>query len=762
MVRTRFVLIAAVALFLLFVEAGFAVVLLVSFFPDHFFSIAVATPVVLIVCITMIVVLVQRRRLRSVFLCLLTLCGLLILSGYGLNHHLNERENLPNISTRFFTGEDEPATGFVVSGARDGGEQWHSLFGHFRDRNFLLADGWLDPLLSKPLTARYAAASLEQQRATADRFFQSKFQFMDYPPAQLSEKLLWTEDPYGDRTWNWHLHCMSYVSLLAHAYKETGEVRYLEKAREFVLKWIEDNSRYFIRPVSDFSWHDHATAFRLMNWLYFWDIWIKSPLATEAESHLIFRSMLAHAMRLASDDFYTLRHNHGIDQDYALIAFTLLFPELASSHEWQEIALDRLEDQLHFAVSPNGIHLEHSPNYHLYGMTQFQDVHALLEAGVINHPISEKLSLAIESMAGFVKHLVQPDGNILRLGDTPIVGIQDYARELSAISQSNSELKCLLDSGTLCENVNEAAVYLDEGYVVIRDFDDGRLPFEKSVYIFFTTSANPGRSHKHADDLSFILSYNGQDLLIDPGIYSYKRDSSRGHVVSSQAHNTVLIDDKGFRGWKSRLKKFIQTDELVALLAYHDNYERFRHLRWLVFLRPSLVFVIDSLEPFEENIASSREQEHNFVQLFQSARDIEVKTLDLSEEVWFVPRDVRDSVPLMRILQLGSDETSTRIASGEADPLMLGWDSPEYGILEPAPVATFRIEGSEATFVTAIELNMKPEERSGEFFERSEFTANLDEGRVSISWLEKGVRRELTIDRSAQEVEVSPYRFPLE
>ena len=112
----------------------------------------------------------------------------------------------------------------------------------------------------------------------ADTIIASRYQYYAYGPAKLPHDLSWTEDPYDDISWNWRLHNMAYVVTLARAYEMSGKPVYLQRAEELVLDWIHDNTRYIFDPPSEFSWNDHSTAFRLMNWLYFFDVWKESNL----------------------------------------------------------------------------------------------------------------------------------------------------------------------------------------------------------------------------------------------------------------------------------------------------------------------------------------------------------------------------------------------------------------------------------------------------------------------------------------------------
>src|SRR5699024_4625487 len=50
--------------------------------------------------------------------------------------------------------------------------------------------------------------------------------------------------------------------------------------------------------------------------------------------------------------------------------------------------------------------------------------------------------------------------------------------------------------------------------------------------------------HSHADNLNFILHFQGRPLLVDTGISTYEKNERRQLERSTHSHNTVTIDGK--------------------------------------------------------------------------------------------------------------------------------------------------------------------------------------------------------------------------
>src|SRR3990172_11803730 len=454
----------------------------------------------------------------------------------------------------------------------------------------------------------------------ADSLLSSYYRFLSYPSVKLQNDIAWTEFFFNDYSWNFSLHAMDYIYTLVNAYRQTSNLQYLKRAEELILEWISDNSDYYFLPPSGFSWGDHSTALRLINWLYFWEEWSKSSLFTSSKMKLILSSILAHAERLANPEFYNYHHNHGISQDIALLSVISVFPEIAKTTEWLRLACNRLKEQINFAVSPNGVHLEHSPGYHFYGLRQIVEVRNLLSdmsaLDGFKNDFDIDLEEIITKMIHYVKYIVQPNSNIAPIGDTGSLNIKFFKGLLRPFIDKDKELKYILTNGNSGSLADTAISFKDEGYAIIRGSNGGKIPFEKSFHLFFTTAANKGRVHRHYDELSFILSYGGYELLIDPGNYSYKNDEYRSFVISPKAHNTITVDDKKYEGWDKTFEEFYSDSIYTLIQASHRNYSGFECRRRLIRIRQNILIVVDEIKPYPYSSESTGIELHKFKQIF--------------------------------------------------------------------------------------------------------------------------------------------------
>ncbi|MGI9287526.1 MAG: heparinase II/III family protein, partial [Pseudomonadales bacterium] len=155
-----------------------------------------------------------------------------------------------------------------------------------------------------------------------------------------------------------------------------------------------------------------------------------------------------------------------------------------------------------------------------------------------------------------------------------------------------------------------------------------------------------GGVHGHEDKLSIEVCAYGQPFLIDPGTYTYNgTDPFRSHLVSSGAHNTVLVDGLSqVRRWQARHCKpqagireevhWISDDGFDFISAdYADGYgtysfatpehpqivQNVTHRRSVLFVKPAYWLIIDEME------ADGR---HEYQRLFQAAADIDINTTE--------------------------------------------------------------------------------------------------------------------------------------
>jgi hypothetical protein len=143
-----------------------------------------------------------------------------------------------------------------------------------------------------------------------------------------------------------------------------------------------------------------------------------------------------------------------------------------------------------------------------------------------------------------------------------------------------------------------------------RLFADAGVAVMRSRDVHIVVKAGPfgegSGGHSHSDALSLTVSLGSRDILIDPGTFTYVADpAERNRFRGSAAHNTVAIDGRDqaipagpFR-WNEKpalaIRKWTTSEEEDYLDAT-CSYAGFIHRRQVVFSKPGLIVVLDTVE----------------------------------------------------------------------------------------------------------------------------------------------------------------------
>ncbi|HTC20177.1 MAG TPA: alginate lyase family protein, partial [bacterium] len=232
---------------------------------------------------------------------------------------------------------------------------------------------------------------------------------------------------------------------------------------------------------------------------------------------------------LSGEVEWDLRANHVLRDGLGLAWAARFFAEVKDPRpeKWRRQAAGLFKSQAVEQVLADGGHFERSPMYHLQVMEDF-----LQGAALIEDPDSrEVLRRVWARMAEAAAWACHPDGDIPLLNDAALAG----ARAPAVMLQEGAEaLDIPVEPG------------LRRG---LRHFEDAGLVVwhGESCSVFFDVGPlgpdeQPG--HGHADNLTLELSWGGERLFVDPGVYAYDEDQRRMLDRSTVSHNTVLVDAK--------------------------------------------------------------------------------------------------------------------------------------------------------------------------------------------------------------------------
>src|SRR5262249_1594240 len=191
------------------------------------------------------------------------------------------------------------------------------------------------------------------------------------------------------------------------------------------------------------------------------------------------------------------------------------------------------------------------------------------------------------------------------------------------------------------------------------------------------------RTHKQADDLSFIWSDRENDLFVDAGRYGYLgkaeqgselwldghwySDPNRVYCEATRAHNTLEFDGKnyprkGVKPYGSALRRYSEDPSgIVAVETECKQFGSIRSARVLMFMPCKWLLVFDW---FHDN----EQQPHAVKQWFHLAPHLQLLQQGAG---YFV--SVPGSTEPLRAISLLPGLFASRPYLGEEKPVMQGW-----------------------------------------------------------------------------------------
>jgi hypothetical protein len=406
-----------------------------------------------------------------------------------------------------------------------------------------------------------------------------------------------------------------------------------------------------------------------------------------------------HFVELMDESRLAVHSNHGFFQMAGLLA-------LGSSVGFMEkssVAV-RLSDQMiskmldeHF--TQDGLHKEHSPNYHFLLTTY---LHQLLETKWITK--GSALESRLIRSEQISSNLVMPDGRLLPLGDTK----PENANDLVSFRINRDA------GGRICP-ISGLHVFPSGGLAIHSIHDDegcakGHLAFSAQFH---------SRQHKHADHLGFNYCMNGRQIIIDSGTFSYHYEQpERMYIESTRAHNTVEIDGLNHSRflmdvYGSGLTFACETGPCVVMegrvhhkrLAPSDipnNKIRttdavdvdVQHRRLLLHVPDRFLLILDDLKS---------EKSHEYTQWFHLASDLDFRKEN--DEMGVVTDKMNRVLSTVRSVESDADITLTHI-KGQKTPKLQGWVSLDGQSLTPNQAIGMRTDASSTVIATLFDFKI--------------------------------------------------------
>ncbi len=508
------------------------------------------------------------------------------------------------------------------------------------------------------------------------------------------------------------------LTTLAQAWHLSHEVRFLDGCRTLLTSWF-NQCPY---PLGVHWSSALELAIRLVNWAISWHLLggADSPLFVGESGRTLrdrwMQQVWRHAEFIRGNlSRYSSANNHLLGEYMGLWIAGLTWDCWGEALAWRDIGYRGFGSEALLQNAPDGVNREQGIYYH----HEVADMMLLcgLYGAANSRDFPPPYWARLEAMIGFIAAVSDRADHVPMFGDAddalmvrfdPTLGFDPYrslratgtlmfGRDFGTLPGDDIKTAWLLGTSPPRRRSSLTSMpraFPDGGYWILADQrgqpGEIRIVADAGALGYLSLAA-----HGHADALSFVLSLDGREILIDPGTYAYHTEQDwRDHFRGTAAHNTVRVDrqDQSVIGgnfmWlhkaQARCLAFDTTPDRDHWVAEHDGYTRLRdpvmHRRAITLTKGTgQVEVVDTLAC----------RGHHDIELFwHFAEDCNVTV---------VASDTVQARVGQRKVLLRCPGWNVVCSRGEVEPIC-GWVSRRFGHKQPASTVSFsgRIDGATA------------------------------------------------------------------
>ena len=476
--------------------------------------------------------------------------------------------------------------------------------GHLRDyyRRRTLPVALPDRHSRPPRDAGYSTAA-------AERVMRREFTFVG-KMATLPNRFDWNSDPLKDPEWPIELNRHGTWVTLARAYWATYDEKYAQDLTLLISDWLSANPRPSSPRQARWTWRTLECGIRLSSP---WPETIFRVIDSEQFTPELLCAMLEGLWQQA--DYLMTFHGGGnwfVAERSGLLATAILFPEFTDAEGWQAAAWETLAEQLRRQVLPDGAQVELTPHYHSATLNSFRRALKVARLNDVSPPADYLANL--ERMYEYLMHVVKPDGFIPMFNDSDHGNMKGHMKDGADLFDRQDMLYVATEGARGSPPAGPSHAFRWAGQYVMRSgwtMDDVYLALDAGPY---------GYGHQHEDKLAVDLWAYGQELILDPGRFTYAGGKWRSYFLSTASHSTVLVDGRGQRRRQTPRARWVSREPMHNRWAsteafdfvtgsYDDGYrgaDDVAHIRKVLFVRPRYFIISDLLIPLARHAASHR------------------------------------------------------------------------------------------------------------------------------------------------------------
>ncbi len=465
-------------------------------------------------------------------------------------------------------------------------------------RKYAAQSPGLAPLTHFPQVSRQAT---ESAVIAADEIIRGNLRLFGGEPVPFDLKsgasrehwtVLEKKAPEGDIKLIWEPARFGWAITLARAYAFSNNPVYAQ------VFW--DKTRLFFEahpPSFGRQWQSaQEVAIRLMALVFCDRVLTGAPSSTLDNHQALWAAAAEHAARIPPTLVYARaqNNNHLLSEAAGLYTAGVYLPEHSRAEKWRQLGWHWLNWGFQNQISEFGTYIQHSTNYHrlMLQIALFVDHLRRASADAEWPPATlERLGAATR----WLWALTDPE-----TGQVPNLGANDGAYLFPLSAQPWEDFRPVLEAAARA--FLKTSIYDNPELEEMGDwFDIARpAPFgqkQPQVPDMLRVVSGKGRGFlraaqftdrpSHADQLHVDLWWDGVNIAMDPGTYSYNAPAPWENVLqSSQVHNTLTIDGQDQMTLTGRFlwldwaqatvlgRELGEDGQFNGVSAVHDGYQK--------------------------------------------------------------------------------------------------------------------------------------------------------------------------------------------
>lgn len=397
-------------------------------------------------------------------------------------------------------------------------------------------------------------------------------------PVAFAGDIDWMHQPGDDPEFIYQLNRHRYWVCLGQAYAMTGDERYAETFARQLVHWVRNNP--ITEETKPKTWRTIEAGLRGESWIKAMGYFASSPSVSDEVFAVFLEGMVLHGAYLAVCDVpFSTKSNWGVLENCGLYeigvmlacvedgerseaeAVRLMADVCAGTEktyaslgkEYARLAKERLTRQISVQVMDDGVHWEQSPMYHNEVLKCYLE--ALRTAKLCGDVFPSSVTEKVKAMAYADRMWQKPDGSQPSGGDSDVTDLRDVLTvcgywfsdpELKSGGFERMDYEGVWDYGMAAAAAYEALDSRQPSATHAWLKDSGnwylRSSWEKDADYLHVCCGGLGGGHGHFDKCHLDLVVGGEDILVDPGRFTYVDGKDRRAFKGAMAHNSVAVD----------------------------------------------------------------------------------------------------------------------------------------------------------------------------------------------------------------------------